>query len=51
MVLLTAFGYDCVPGHVAAALALEDAGPGAVQVDVGLLRDPGTPQRRHAGLA
>jgi short subunit dehydrogenase-like uncharacterized protein len=35
VVLLPAFGYDCVPGHVVAALALEDAGDKAGQVDVG----------------
>ena len=35
VVLLTAFGYDCVPGHVAGALALEEAGDNAVQVDIG----------------
>lgn len=35
VVLLPAFGYDCVPGHVVAGLALEDAGSRAVQVDVG----------------
>ena len=33
--MLTAFGYDYVPGHVAGALALEDGGPQAVQVEVG----------------
>jgi short subunit dehydrogenase-like uncharacterized protein len=33
--LLPAFGYDCVPGHVAGALALERAGPAAVQVEIG----------------
>lgn len=33
--LLTALGYDWVPGALAAALALEDAGPEAVRVDVG----------------
>ncbi len=33
--LLTAQGYDWVPGALAAALALEDAGPDAVRVDVG----------------
>lgn len=33
--LLTALGYDWVPGALAAALALEDAGPDAVRVDVG----------------
>jgi short subunit dehydrogenase-like uncharacterized protein len=41
VVLLPAFGYDCVPGHVAAGLALEDAGPGAVQVDVGYFSEGG----------
>jgi short subunit dehydrogenase-like uncharacterized protein len=33
--LLTAFGFDYVPGNLAAALALADAGPEAVAVDVG----------------
>jgi short subunit dehydrogenase-like uncharacterized protein len=33
--LLTAMGYDFVPGGLAAALALEDAGPEAVRVDIG----------------
>ncbi|MBP2704306.1 saccharopine dehydrogenase NADP-binding domain-containing protein [Microbispora sp. RL4-1S] len=33
--LLTAFGYDCVPGNLAAALALAKAGPAAARVDVG----------------
>lgn len=41
--LLTAFGYDCVPGNVAAALALEDAGPAAVQIDVGYFVTRGRP--------
>jgi short subunit dehydrogenase-like uncharacterized protein len=35
--LLTAFGYDYVPGNLAGALALEAAGPDAVQVRVGYL--------------
>jgi short subunit dehydrogenase-like uncharacterized protein len=35
VVLLPAFGYDCVPGHVAGARALEKAGAAAVQVDIG----------------
>jgi short subunit dehydrogenase-like uncharacterized protein len=35
--LLTAFGYDYVPGNLAGALALEAAGPAAVQVRVGYL--------------
>jgi short subunit dehydrogenase-like uncharacterized protein len=33
--LLTAFGYDYVPGNLAGALALEQAGERAVRVDVG----------------
>jgi short subunit dehydrogenase-like uncharacterized protein len=33
--LLPAMGYDYVPGTLAAALALEEAGPAAVRVDVG----------------
>lgn len=33
--LLTAMGYDYVPGTLAAALALEEAGEAAVRVDVG----------------
>src|SRR4051794_16316401 len=33
--LMTAMGYDYVPGQLAAALALEDAGEDAVRVDVG----------------
>lgn len=33
--LLTAQGYDWVPGALAAALSLEDAGPAAERVDVG----------------
>ena len=33
--MLTAFGYDWVPGNLAGALALRDAGPDAVRVDTG----------------
>src|SRR5262245_56448951 len=33
--LLTAFGHDYVPGVLAGALALRDAGPAAARVDVG----------------
>jgi short subunit dehydrogenase-like uncharacterized protein len=33
--LLTAMGYDYVPGNLAAALALREAGEGATRVDVG----------------
>jgi short subunit dehydrogenase-like uncharacterized protein len=34
-VLLTAFGYDYLPGNLAGALALEAAGPAAARVQVG----------------
>jgi len=34
-VLLTAFGYDYVPGNLAGALALQAAGPAAARVQVG----------------
>ncbi len=33
--MLTAFGYDWVPGNFAAALALRDAGSAAVRIDTG----------------
>jgi short subunit dehydrogenase-like uncharacterized protein len=33
--LLTAMGYDWVPGNLAGALALRDAGPEAVRVEIG----------------
>ncbi len=33
--LITAFGYDWVPGNLAGALALRDAGAEAVRVDIG----------------
>ena len=33
--LLTAMGYDWVPGNLAGALALRDAGPDATRVDIG----------------
>jgi short subunit dehydrogenase-like uncharacterized protein len=35
VVLLTAMGYDWVPGNLAGALALRDAGPDAVGVSIG----------------
>lgn len=38
-VLLTAMGYDYVPGNLAAELALREAGTGAVRVDVGYFVD------------
>jgi short subunit dehydrogenase-like uncharacterized protein len=34
-VLLTAFGYDYVPGNLAGALALQTAGPAAARIQVG----------------
>ena len=34
-VLLTAFGHDYVPGNLAGALALREAGAGATRVDIG----------------
>src|SRR4051812_12908798 len=33
--LVTAFGYDWVPGNLAGALALVEAGPSATRVDIG----------------
>jgi short subunit dehydrogenase-like uncharacterized protein len=33
--MLTAFGYDWVPGNLAGGLALDRAGPSAVRVDIG----------------
>jgi len=33
--MLTAFGYDCVPGNLAGGLALREAGERAVRVDTG----------------
>lgn len=33
--LLTAFGFDWIPGNLAGALALRDAGPAATRVDMG----------------
>jgi short subunit dehydrogenase-like uncharacterized protein len=46
--LLPAMGYDFVPGCLAGALALEEAGDAAVRVDVGYYAfggGPGTPSR------
>jgi short subunit dehydrogenase-like uncharacterized protein len=37
--LLTAFGYDYVPGNLAGALALDEAGEAAVGIDVGYFVD------------
>ncbi|MBE3015804.1 saccharopine dehydrogenase NADP-binding domain-containing protein [Microbispora sp. NEAU-D428] len=47
--LITAFGYDYVPGNLAAALALHKAGPGAVRVDVGYFVEGGMARRASAG--
>ena len=52
--LLTAMGYDFVPGALAGALALEEAGEDAVRVDVGyyaLGDDHPERERRHARVA
>lgn len=46
--LITAFGYDYVPGNLAAALALRKAGAEAVRVDVGYFVD-GAMARRASG--
>ena len=47
--LLTAMGYDFAPGALAGALALEDAGPDAVRVDVGYYALGGGPTSLSAG--
>ncbi|MFC4591283.1 saccharopine dehydrogenase family protein [Sphaerisporangium corydalis] len=47
--LLTAFGYDYVPGNVAASLALEKAGPEAVRVDIGYFVQGNAARRASAG--
>jgi NAD(P)H-binding len=47
--LLTAMGYDYVPGALAAALALEEAGEDAVRVDVGYYVLGGRPGMFSAG--
>jgi short subunit dehydrogenase-like uncharacterized protein len=44
--LLTAIGYDYVPGNLAGALALEQAGRAATRVDVGYYATGGEPLRR-----
>ena len=52
--LLTAMGYDFAPGALAGALALEEAGPEAVRVDVGYYALGGGPtslSARHARVA
>jgi short subunit dehydrogenase-like uncharacterized protein len=47
--LLTAMGYDFVPGTLAAALALEQAGTDSVRVDIGYYALGGGPQSLSAG--
>lgn len=47
--LITAFGYDYVPGNLAAALALRKAGPEAVRVDVGYFVRGNIARRSSAG--
>ncbi|WP_204058497.1 saccharopine dehydrogenase family protein [Microbispora corallina] len=47
--LLTAFGYDYVPGNLAAALALDKAGTEAVRVDVGYFVSGDMARRASAG--
>lgn len=51
--LVTAFGYDYVPGNLAGALALEQAGPEATRVDVGYFLTGGgsTPNLMSRGTA
>ncbi|MGV9408671.1 saccharopine dehydrogenase NADP-binding domain-containing protein [Nocardia sp. NPDC003693] len=41
--LIPAFGYDFVPGHLAAALALNQAGQSAHAVEIGYFLAPGAP--------
>ncbi|MBJ7348628.1 MAG: NAD(P)H-binding protein [Thermoleophilaceae bacterium] len=48
--LLTAFGYDYVPGNLAAATALETAGAAAVTVNVGYFL-AGRPQRNSENFS
>lgn len=47
--LLTAFGYDYVPGNLAAALALRKAGSEAVRVDVGYFVNGNIARRASSG--
>ena len=48
-VLLTAFGYDYVPGNLAGALALQAAGPAAARVGVGYFVRGNTRKATSAG--
>jgi len=47
--LLTAMGYDYVPGNLAGALALREAGGRAVRVDVGYFTSAGTAGQLSGG--
>lgn len=47
--LLTAMGYDFVPGNLAGALALREAGEGAVRVDTGYFFSAPSSPRASAG--
>lgn len=47
--LMTAMGYDYVPGALAGALALEEAGDAAVRVDIGYYAFGGGPAALSAG--
>ncbi|GAA0421167.1 saccharopine dehydrogenase [Acrocarpospora corrugata] len=47
--LITAFGYDYVPGNLAAALALRKAGSEAVRVDIGYFVRGNLARRASAG--
>ncbi|GII77552.1 saccharopine dehydrogenase [Sphaerisporangium rufum] len=47
--LVTAFGHDYVPGNLAAELALREAGPDAVRVDVGYFLTGDMARRASAG--
>lgn len=51
LTFLTAFGYDYVPGHTAAALALRAAGQAATVVEVGYFTAGGAPFRTSDGTA
>jgi short subunit dehydrogenase-like uncharacterized protein len=48
-VLLTAFGYDYVPGNLAGALALEAAGPAATRVQIGYFAQGNIREQTSAG--
>jgi short subunit dehydrogenase-like uncharacterized protein len=47
--LLTAFGYDFVPGNLAGALALAEAGPSAVRVEIGYAATGGSGPANFSG--